>query len=272
MTRVRVIDMTCMNLLSLPSSLGLLTNLQTLCFYYCKLQDTSVVGDLKNLEILCLRAKAGSSQLKHLSVRGLRASAPNPTESEVALLKLETLYLSSISIERIWQNQVAAMSCGFQNLKRLILFNCWDLTCLFTSSIIGSFVGLQCLEICECPVLKEIIVIDQEESKNNIVMFPNAILDTISKSNNFDVMEMQRIEKRINILNSKDSSAATTHEYRVAEIVADDDEGDKDNAAAANDEIVFSELKELELRSLNDLTSFYSGINCAFKFPSLDVY
>lgn len=60
--------------------------------------------------------------------------------------------------------------------------------------------------------------------------------------------------------------------HRVAEIVADDDEGDKDNAAAANDEIVFSELKELELRSLNDLTSFYSGINCAFKFPSLDVY
>ncbi|KAH9754203.1 AAA domain-containing protein [Citrus sinensis] len=334
MTQVRVIGLTYMNLLSLPSSLGLLTNLQTLCLYYCKLQDTSVVGDLKNLEILCLRgcditqlavqvgqltqlklldlrncfflkvippnvlsklsrleelyiggdsfnkwevevvdgvknasldelkhlpnltslelqikdvdtqprglffkklerfrihiggwlwravqkscrefrlklntkiclkdglivqlqgiedlelsglleqdvnylvnelAKAGSSQLKHLSVRGLRAPAPNPTESEVALPKLETLYLSSINIERIWQNQVAAMSCGFQNLKRLILLKCWNLTCLFTSSIISSFVGLQCLEICECPVLKEIIVIDQEEIKNNIVMFP----------------------------------------------------------------------------------------------------
>lgn len=92
--------------------------------------------------------------------------------AQVALPKLETLYLSSINIERIWQNQVAAMSCGFQNLKRLILLKCWNLTCLFTSSIISSFVGLQCLEICECPVLKEIIVIDQEEIKNNIVMFP----------------------------------------------------------------------------------------------------
>ncbi|XP_052298377.1 uncharacterized protein LOC102629447 [Citrus sinensis] len=59
--------------------------------------------------------------------------------------------------------------------------------------------------------------------------------------------------------------------HRVAEIVADDDEGDKDSAVVANDEIVFSELKELEFRSLNDLTSFYSCINCAFKFPSLDV-
>lgn len=93
--------------------------------------------------------------------------------AQVALPKLETICLSSINIERIWQNQVAAMSCGIQKLKRLILFNCWNLTCLFTSSIISSFVGLQCLEICECPVLKEIIVIDQEESKNNIVMFPN---------------------------------------------------------------------------------------------------
>ncbi|KAH9688216.1 AAA domain-containing protein [Citrus sinensis] len=641
MTQVRVIDMTCMNLLSLPSSLGLLTNLQTLCFYYCKLQDTSVVGDLKNLEILCLRgcditqlavqvgqltqlklldlrncfflkvippnvlsklsrleelyiggdsfnkwevevvdgvknasldelkhlpnltslelqikdvdtlprglffkklerfrihiggwlwravqkscrefrlklntkiclkdglivqlqgiedlelsglleqdvnylvnelAKAGSSQLKHLSVRGLRAPAPNPTESErhkestnnmrlngiivedniniskalflekVALLKLETLYLSSISIERIWQNQVAAMSCGFQNLKRLILFNCWDLTCLFTSSIIGSFVGLQCLEICECPVLKEIIVIDQEESKNNIVMFPKlqylkiidlrkltsfctgdlpiefpflkelqilrcpeflfnnkraahestkkifptleglrvdakhmaticqlpedficklkclevmfdgstttssldflqrfhtikilhiaggqysvaysvfekvengmkAIISEVNKCyrlkhilkqqdpssimGNLEWLEVIQFDNLVNLVPSSTSfrnlttlmlwrckglrnvltsSTAKTLVrlrrmsigscHRVAEIVVDDDEGDKDNAAAANGEIVFSELKELELRSLNDLRSFYSGINCAFKFPSLDV-
>ncbi|XP_052298840.1 probable disease resistance protein At4g27220 isoform X4 [Citrus sinensis] len=55
----------------------------------------------------------------------------------------------------------------------------------------------------------------------------------------------------------------------ITEIVADeDDQGDN---YAAKDEIVFSELKELELWDLESLTSFIcSGNNCAFEFPSLE--
>ncbi|GAY62720.1 hypothetical protein CUMW_220070, partial [Citrus unshiu] len=77
---------------------------------------------------------------------------------KVALPNLENLELESINVERIWQNQVTVMSCGIQNLAHLTL---------------DDFVRLQRIEIVRCPVLEELIVMDnQEESKNNIVMFP----------------------------------------------------------------------------------------------------
>ncbi|KDO38439.1 hypothetical protein CISIN_1g004225mg [Citrus sinensis] len=65
------------------------------------------------------------------------------------------------------------MSCGIQNLTRLTLSCCMNLRCLFSSSTVSSFVQLQCIEIVGCPVLEELIVMDnQEERKKNIVMFP----------------------------------------------------------------------------------------------------
>ncbi|KAH9754123.1 putative disease resistance protein [Citrus sinensis] len=87
--------------------------------------------------------KVGSSHLKRLWL------ALNPAESEVALPNLEELMLYSINVERIWLNQVAVMSC------------------------VSSFVRLQHVMIVKCPVLEELIVVDnQEEMKNNIVTFP----------------------------------------------------------------------------------------------------
>lgn len=62
------------------------------------------------------------------------------------------------------------MSCGIQTLTRLIVYGCRELRCLFSSSIVHSFVRLQHLEIDECPILEEIIVVDQQERKN--VVFP----------------------------------------------------------------------------------------------------
>ncbi|KAH9688076.1 putative disease resistance protein [Citrus sinensis] len=87
--------------------------------------------------------KVGSSHLKRLWL------ALNPAESKVALPNLEELMLYSINVERIWLNQVAVMSC------------------------VSSFVRLQHIMIVKCPVLEELIVVDnQEEMKNNIVTFP----------------------------------------------------------------------------------------------------
>ena len=59
---------------------------------------------------------------------------------QVALPNLEPLELDTIlNIERIWQNQVAAMSRGIQNLTRLIIRSLRNLRCLFSSSIVISF-------------------------------------------------------------------------------------------------------------------------------------
>jgi Leucine-rich repeat (LRR) protein len=52
--KLKVLDLTYMRLSSLPSSLNLLTNLQTLCLDQCVLGDMTVIGELKNLEILSL--------------------------------------------------------------------------------------------------------------------------------------------------------------------------------------------------------------------------
>ena len=54
MRELKVLDLTKMRLLSLPSSINLLTNLQTLCLDHCVLKDIAVIGELKNLEILSL--------------------------------------------------------------------------------------------------------------------------------------------------------------------------------------------------------------------------
>ncbi|GAY67509.1 hypothetical protein CUMW_257070, partial [Citrus unshiu] len=68
---------------------------------------------------------------------------------KVRLPELEKLTLDSINVERIWLNQVTVKSC------------------------VSSFVRLQHIEMEECPVLEELIVVDnQEERKHNIVMFP----------------------------------------------------------------------------------------------------
>uniref|UniRef100_A0A2N9G835 NB-ARC domain-containing protein n=1 Tax=Fagus sylvatica TaxID=28930 RepID=A0A2N9G835_FAGSY len=52
--KLKVLDLTYMRLSSLPSSLNLLTNLQTLCLDHCVLGDMTVIGEMKNLEILSL--------------------------------------------------------------------------------------------------------------------------------------------------------------------------------------------------------------------------
>ncbi|KAH9754145.1 Importin subunit alpha-2 [Citrus sinensis] len=146
--------------------------------------------------------KVGSSHLKRLRLEGSDL-ALNPAESKrqeesandlrsheiilednvqisntlfadkVALPNLENLELYSINVGRIWQNQVTAMSCGIKNLTHLILHGCMNLRCIFSSSTVSSFVRLQSIEIVRCPVLEELIVVDnQEEMTNNIVTFP----------------------------------------------------------------------------------------------------
>lgn len=55
MRKLKVVDMARMRLFSLPSSIDLLVNLQTLCLHQCMLGDIAIIGKLKNLEILSIR-------------------------------------------------------------------------------------------------------------------------------------------------------------------------------------------------------------------------
>ncbi|KAH9688622.1 Disease resistance protein [Citrus sinensis] len=93
---------------------------------------------------------------------------------------------------------------------------------------------------------------------------------------NLTTLTVWRCSRMIHVLTSSTArSLVRLRQMRIrackmiTEIVADeDDEGDN---YAAKDEIVFSELKELNLWDLESLTSFScSGNNCDFKFPHLE--
>ena len=121
-------------------------------------------------------------------------------------------------------------SSNTSNLEILVILHCDNLINLVPPST--SFQTLTCLMVCRCDGMI------------------NVLTSSIAKS-------LVRL-RRIKIGECK----------MITEIVAnDDDEGEN---YAAKDEIVFSELKELLLLDLESLTSFFSGNNCNFKFPSLE--
>ncbi|KAH9754621.1 putative disease resistance protein [Citrus sinensis] len=108
MTGLKVLDFTEMHLLPLPSSLGLLQNLQTLCLNYCNLGDIAIIGDLKKLEILSLRGSdveklvgemGQLTQLRLLDLSKcfeLKVIPPNVISS---LSRLEELYIGESPIQ-----------------------------------------------------------------------------------------------------------------------------------------------------------------------------
>ncbi|KAJ6928821.1 disease resistance gene NBS-LRR family protein [Populus alba x Populus x berolinensis] len=68
MKELKVLGLTAVNLSPLPSSLQFLENLQTLCLDHCVLEDISIVGELKKLQVLSLNSSnlKGNPLLKHI--------------------------------------------------------------------------------------------------------------------------------------------------------------------------------------------------------------
>lgn len=87
---------------------------------------------------------------------------------QVLFPTLKHLTLSAINVVKIWCNPHLKLSSSVQNLTRLTIQDCHNLKLLFSSSLVTSLVRLQFLEICRCPVLEEIIVVDNPAEKKNI--------------------------------------------------------------------------------------------------------
>ncbi|KDO38548.1 hypothetical protein CISIN_1g005747mg [Citrus sinensis] len=127
--QVRVINVSYMNLLSLPSSLGLLSNLQTLSLYNCKLLDITVIRDLKKLEVLCLRGsdikrlpvEVGElTLLRLLDLRDCRELEIIPPNVLSKLSHLEELYMGPRSFDK-WEVEVEGVkNASLHELKHLI--------------------------------------------------------------------------------------------------------------------------------------------------------
>ncbi|KAG2702062.1 hypothetical protein I3760_06G073500 [Carya illinoinensis] len=112
MDKLNVLDLTKTQLPSLPSSLLLLRNLQTLCLDQCMLGDISGIGKLKNLIILSLlhsdisKLPREIGSLVHLRLLDLSNCSklemipPNVISS---LVKLEELYLGNSFVQ--WEDE-----------------------------------------------------------------------------------------------------------------------------------------------------------------------
>jgi Leucine-rich repeat (LRR) protein len=127
--KIKVLDLTKMQLSSLPSSLGLLRNLQTLCLDHCVLGDIAVIGELKNLVILSLLRSHISQlpreiglltrlrllDLSHCSK--LEVIPPNVLSSLVAL---EELYMGNSFVQWEAEGLNNASLDELKNLSHLI--------------------------------------------------------------------------------------------------------------------------------------------------------
>ncbi|XP_044477832.1 probable disease resistance protein At4g27220 isoform X2 [Mangifera indica] len=123
MGNLKVLSLFDLNVLSLPTSLALLINLQTLCLNYGTFSDIAILGELRNLKILSLRCcqiiqLAGEigklTQLRLLDLSycwKLEVIAPNVISS---LFQLEELYMSECSI--LWKVEMLE---ELQHLSRL---------------------------------------------------------------------------------------------------------------------------------------------------------
>jgi Leucine-rich repeat (LRR) protein len=127
--KLKVLDLTKMQLSSLPSALGLLRNLQTLCLDQCVLGDIAVIGELKNLAILSLLHSRISQlpreiglltrlrllDLSHCSE--LKVIPPNVLSSLVAL---EELYMGNSFVQWSAEGLNNASIAELKNLSHLI--------------------------------------------------------------------------------------------------------------------------------------------------------
>ncbi|WJX76286.1 hypothetical protein P8452_59725 [Trifolium repens] len=128
MGSLKVLDLTFLNLSSLPTSFCSLTGLQTLCLDHCVLENIDIIGDLKNLEILSLLKSSMAklpirlremTQLRmlDLSHAGIEVIPSNIFSS---LTKLEELYLGNIYIK--WEDENSAKqneNASLAELQRL---------------------------------------------------------------------------------------------------------------------------------------------------------
>ncbi|TXG66100.1 hypothetical protein EZV62_007375 [Acer yangbiense] len=156
MPELRVLHLVGFDLLSLPTSLGLLVNLRALCMDKCEVKDIALIGELKVLEILNFR----DSKIMRLPVEickliGLRLLDLNgcsnlkdiPPNFISRLTRLEELYLGGTSIQ--WEVQGRSKTC-LDELKRLSHLSTLEISILHTKHETSRKLELNLGTSCSC--------------------------------------------------------------------------------------------------------------------------
>ena len=183
---------------------------------------------------------------------------------ELSLVSLETLRLNLLpDLRCIWKGLVPS------NLTNLKVKECKRLTHVFTDSMIASLVQLQVLEISTCDELEQIIALDNDDEKDQILLgsdlqstsFPNLYRLDIrgcNKLKSLFLVAMASGLKKLQELEVRESS-------QLLGVFGQDD-----HASPANieKEMVLTDLEWLILEKLPSIVYFSHGC-CDFIFPCL---
>ncbi|KAJ7954282.1 Disease resistance protein [Quillaja saponaria] len=130
---------------------------------------------------------ASTSQSKHEIVVEDETGMALPLFSEkVSFPNLETLKLSSINFENIWDDRVSTTRIQIQSLKSLTVENCNNIKCLFSSTMARSLPELKNLAISKCQMMEQILIMEERLDDpcfkfNEEDVFPK--LETVQISN-----------------------------------------------------------------------------------------
>ncbi|TXG49631.1 hypothetical protein EZV62_025506 [Acer yangbiense] len=128
MKELKVLDLTRIHLLSVPSSLLMLTNLQTLCLKSCLLEDIAIIGELKKLKILnfsnsdieALPGEIGQlTRLKLLDLSNCSKLKVIPSNVLSRLTRLEELYIGNSFVQWEVEGRNNASLAELKQLSRL---------------------------------------------------------------------------------------------------------------------------------------------------------
>eukprot|EP00257_Ricinus_communis_P022602 XP_015582379.1 uncharacterized protein LOC8285801 [Ricinus communis] len=183
-------------------------------------------------------------------------------EPEVCSPNLKDLKLSSVDVEKLWHSRQMEMSSSFRNLISLTVDCCGNLKYLLSSSLVKSVVHLRRLEISDCKMIKQIMVMDglKEETKNRILLpqlhfLKLKDLPELTQFCTSDLIEcpvlkelwIQNCPQMLNFV----SSSASANIYDTSELEI--------NSALFDEKVVFPNLEELQILNMDNLKMIWSS-------------
>ncbi|KAJ7954388.1 Disease resistance protein [Quillaja saponaria] len=228
---------------------------------------------------------ASTGQSKHEIVAEDDIGMALPLFSEkIAFPNLETLKLSAINFEKIWDDRVSTTRIQIQSLKSLTVESCDSIKYLFSSTIARSLPELKNLVISKCRMMQQVLIIEERLDDpcfkfNEEDVFPK--LETLQISNmgnlkgiwqhhefigpnsfgNMKKMTVENCKKLVNILPSdmlkrfRSLEVLNVSECDLCEDIFDF-QGLDDKEACS--EAIFMQLKELRLARLPKLKHIWN--------------
>ncbi|KAG5222423.1 disease resistance protein [Salix suchowensis] len=200
---------------------------------------------------------------------------PEPLITDIEFPNLEDLKLSSIEVDKIWQDQPGELSCWFVRLKSLIVEGCRNLKYLFTTSMVESLAQLKRLELCDCVRMEEIIIkneLGEEENVRGVMLqkleflklkgLPN--LTRFCTGHLIQCCFLQKLwiedcpALKTFISNSLSTDAVSNNQF------------EETNSTLFDEKVAFSNIEELRILGMDNLnmiwhTEFHSDSFCKLK-------